>query len=294
MSAELRRRRGSCVAVAVLIGCFAGAALALAAGARRTDNAYERFRAEARARDLAVQASVHDPAMADEVAAAVGRVKRLPAVAVYSEVVLYGAFTDASEEFDRGILSSLDGNFGSTIDRPRILTGRWPRTDRPDEIALNERAVTDLDATVNERVTLHTLSPERFERMVTGEQPFEGEYDGPDLHLSSQGSYVSPTTWPPTLRRSRWSLRPRSTTSTPGAVASFGSFLGLRLGDPAAADDTTRQIRQLFPDSGTEVAIAAARARRNWSAMRYASSPSRSCSWACPSPWPERSQAPRH
>ena len=84
-------------------------------------------------------------------------------------------------------MSSLDGNFGSTIERPRILTGRWPRTDRPDEIALNERAVTDLDATVGERVTLHTLSPERFERMVTGEQPFEGEYDGPDLHLLVTG-----------------------------------------------------------------------------------------------------------
>ena len=84
-------------------------------------------------------------------------------------------------------MSSLDGKFGSTIDRPRILTGRWPRTDRPDEIALNERAVADLDATVGERVTLHTLSPEQFEAMVTGEQPFEGDYDGPDLHLLVTG-----------------------------------------------------------------------------------------------------------
>ena len=260
VSAELRRRRGSCVAVAVLIGCFAGAALALAAGARRTDNAYERFRAEARARDLVVQASVHDPAMADEVAAAIGRVKRLPAVAVHSEVALYGAFTDASEEFDRGILSSLDGNFGSTIERPRILTGRWPRTDRPDEIALNERAVTDLDATVGERVTLHTLSPERFERMVTGEQPFEGEYDGPDLHLLVTGVVRFPDDVAADVAQVSLVASPAFHDKYAGRVASFGSFLGIRLGDPAAADDTTRQIRQLFPDSGTEVAIAAAAA----------------------------------
>ena len=43
-----------------------------------------------------------------------------------------------------------------------------------------------------------------------------------------------------------------------GRVASFGSLLGLRLGDPDAADDTTRQIRGLFPDRGTEVVIVAA------------------------------------
>ena len=185
--AELRRRRGSCVALALLIGCFAGAALALAAGARRTDTAYERFREEALARDLVVQATVTDPAMTDEVAVAVGQVQRLPAVASYTEVNLYGGFSDASDDFDRAIYSSLDGGFGSTIDRPRVLTGRWPGPNRPDEIALNERAVVDLGATVGERVTLHTLSPEQFEAMVTGEQPFEGAYDGPDLHLLVTG-----------------------------------------------------------------------------------------------------------
>ena len=83
--------------------------------------------------------------MEDEVAAAIGRVKRLPAVAAHTEVALYGGFTDASDEFDRAIFSSIDGMLGSTIDRPRILAGRWPRSDRPDEIALNERAAADLD-----------------------------------------------------------------------------------------------------------------------------------------------------
>jgi hypothetical protein len=255
VSAELRRRRGSCVALAALIGCFAGVALASTAGARRTDSAFERFRDEARARDLLVQASVDDLAMADEVAAALGRVKRLPVVAAHTEVALYGGFTDASEEFDRGILSSIDGEFGSTIERPRILAGRWPRTDRPDEVALNEAAAADFAATVGERVALHTLSPEQFEMIVSGQQQFEGDFDGPELQFVVTGVVRFPEDVAADVADVSLFASPAFHEKYAGRVASFGTFLALRLGDPEAADDTTRQIRRLFPRSGTEVLI---------------------------------------
>ena len=95
--------------------------------------------------------------------------------------------------------------------------------------------------------------------MITGEQPFEGDYDGPDLHLLVTGivrfpddvaadvaqvSLFASPAFHDELRRSRRELR--------AACSVSGSAI------PTAAADTTRQIRRLFPDRGTKVVISAA------------------------------------
>ena len=143
VSAELRRRRGSCVVLAVLIGCFAGAAIASIAGARRTDTAYERFRDEARARDLPGSGRRRRPrnggrgrdrCRSGEAAADSRRPHRGRSLRR-----LHGCERRRSTA---GSSAASTATLAPRSSAPAFSPGGGRGPDRPDEVALNERAVS--------------------------------------------------------------------------------------------------------------------------------------------------------
>jgi hypothetical protein len=175
--AEIRGRRGSLIAVALLIGVMAAAAMTGLAGARRTLTSFERFREVALAHDVFANIDDTERERLD-------RIAELPMVAAAATGSLYPAFVDLESSYDIGIVAPSSTSFGSTIDRGRYLKGRPPRADRVDEVAVNVRAAEALDADVGDRVSLGTFTPDQIARI---EQEFSGRLEGPELRLRVTG-----------------------------------------------------------------------------------------------------------
>lgn len=147
--AELRSRWRAWLGVVLLIGLAGGAALAAVAGARRTASSFDRFRDEA-AGSHAVVFSDGDPSLLDAV-------ERLPGVigSGRGAILLSSPVgTDLRAGLDFAVGAPLDDRSLRTIDRPRLLLGRLPATDRPDELAVNEALARRLHLQIGDRLTL--------------------------------------------------------------------------------------------------------------------------------------------
>lgn len=128
--AVLRSRLRSWLGLAGLVGLVAGLVIAAAAGARRTDSAYERFLDRQRAADVFVD-NYPDPGVGTVDPEAV---ERLPQVASSARA----AFFFVGET---GAVAPADSRLGRDINRLKLLEGRLPARDRVDEMAVGfERA----------------------------------------------------------------------------------------------------------------------------------------------------------
>lgn len=112
-------------ALGLLVGLVSGAVLAAAAGARRTDSAYPRFLRAVRTFDAYIYLTQRSGA---QKGVDPNQVLAEPQV---GDAALLEGF--AITEQDVAPLANLDGHLGSTIDRYKVLAGRPPLPDRPDE-----------------------------------------------------------------------------------------------------------------------------------------------------------------
>jgi len=166
---ELRGRRSSAIAIALLIGLLGGVVLASAAGARRTDTAYPRFLAAHPTGDAVVPLGVAGThtTMADLRADA-----RLPQVAdaIIGQVVNGIAQTATGRLLWNGQLS-LDGfptrratqEFGGV----KVLSGRLPGPNSTTEVAVGYRAHQDpavhIGSTIQLRILRARIDPFSFD-----------------------------------------------------------------------------------------------------------------------------------
>jgi len=126
--ADLRSgwRRG--VGLTILIGLIAGAALAAALGARRTDSALDRFNRQYRAADVLFLDDGSDaPYHAGD---DVGRVSALPFVATVARARF--TYTLGND----GLLVAADDALGRAVNRIKVLKGRLPHPDAKNEVAV--------------------------------------------------------------------------------------------------------------------------------------------------------------
>lgn len=145
LAAELRARWVAWLGLAAVIGIFAGAVLATAAGARRTESAYDRFLVETNAWDAVTFYAPFDPSFAtlehEKVAA-------LPAVSDSVEAFFY----ETDGEVDA--IGTSDPSFGRTFQAAKMLEGRFPDPDRTDEVSVPYERAPDLGVGIGDRLTL--------------------------------------------------------------------------------------------------------------------------------------------
>ena len=174
--AELRARRGSMLALAILLGLASGAVMTTAAGARRTNSAYGRFAKAYKAADMLIYpAYTFDSSFAK---LDFDQVSVLPQVAVAGRQLFLGATDENLEVIGDGT------NLGTRINRYKMLEGRMPRAD-----SRNEAAVSFLTA---ESHHLHVGSP----------YPITfGRVDGQKIPMTFRvvGIEASPGEFPPNL-----------------------------------------------------------------------------------------------
>jgi ABC-type lipoprotein release transport system permease subunit len=136
---ELSARWRALVGLGLLAGLLGGVVIAAAAGARRTDSAYSRFLAVARAPELSVSSG-----LVSSKAFNLAKVAQLPQVAEAREFefINYGARTRTGKEFtafgDAGGLAGPLPYWGDGFNRPRIVAGRLADPTHADEFVVGE------------------------------------------------------------------------------------------------------------------------------------------------------------
>src|SRR5437868_878561 len=146
LSSNLRRRRGSYVALAVLLGLVGGIAMAAVAAARRTQSSFPAFLASTNPSTLIVTLSKRD-GLADSAAAdvqdAIARVPGVTTVRRYAS--LNGVVVGPDGRPDLSTIGQVD-RYGSVDgllfdqDRLTVVRGRLPDPHRPDEMVATPAA----------------------------------------------------------------------------------------------------------------------------------------------------------
>lgn len=171
LHAELRAGWRAWLGLALLLGIASGAAIAAAAGARRTESAYPRFLASQRAMDLVLDPDVAEGAVEG---GAFRTLARLPQIADSSVVYLVPAMfqmprgTVASFGADVFPLLDPSGRFGVEINRVKITEGRMWNARRPNEAVVGVTVARRFGIEVGSAITM-MLSGIGPDGMPTGE-----------------------------------------------------------------------------------------------------------------------------
>jgi ABC-type antimicrobial peptide transport system permease subunit len=148
--------------LAAIVGLAGAVVLIAAAGAKRTDSAYGRFLASSNAADVLVSPNNtgfggYYPALA-----------KLPGAEAVAPFIGVQALPvrPGRKLVEAQVFAPADGRFGRIVERPRVLSGRRPVTNRVQEVALDARGAAELHAKVGSEITLAaTLSS------VSGQTP---------------------------------------------------------------------------------------------------------------------------
>jgi hypothetical protein len=166
---EWSRRWVGLLGLAVLIAVVAGTTLAVVNGARRTSSAFDRLRDATNAFEITVE--VQAPETEDGIDVSVipppdDLAERIAAVDGV-EGVTVATFLAAGIGDDLGTLFSIvpsaERGKGPTS---RLVAGRLPADNAPDEIAINEAGAEEWGLEIGSQVDLTTLAPDQFGAFV--------------------------------------------------------------------------------------------------------------------------------
>ena len=124
--AEMRARRLSVLALAILLGLGSGTVMMLLAGANRTDTSYQRFARKNLAADMLLYAAF-DPV--NFAALDFDKVAALPQIAASGVQRFIGTTNPDLSPIAAG------GDVGKAINRVKLIAGRMPADDSLDEVA---------------------------------------------------------------------------------------------------------------------------------------------------------------
>jgi len=192
LRADLRARWASWVAFALAIGAVGAVVLTAAAGARRTDTAYERFLAVSRAEDVYIAGDRYSP----EATAFFDELEHLPQVVSGGGVAAMIVVPPSGSLASPYHFAGLDRRYGHTIDRPKIIRGRLPRIDRADEVLVNQAMARVHHLRVGSTVDWTTFTTAQSE-----DPEFKGDLSvGMPVHLRVVGVGVYPNEVVPTAQ----------------------------------------------------------------------------------------------
>jgi hypothetical protein len=162
LGAELRRRWRLHLALALLIGVVGAVILTVGAGARTTASAYDRFIQRQAIADVEMDS------VPDEARAAIAGLPGVKAVSAYSVAFAAPAREGVLPGQDMVAFAGIDAAYGHALDRPIVLSGRLPRVDADDEVAVNESAAATFKLRPGSQTKLKSLAADEAEDMLGG------------------------------------------------------------------------------------------------------------------------------
>src|SRR5215510_12694265 len=158
---ELSTRWRSWAGLVLLAGLAGGVVLAAAAGALRTDTAYPRFLQASKAADVLVSplgtgfGGYYD---------ALGRLPDVRAVAPLAGLSVAPLGPGGTADLSSVVVAPADGRFGHLTEIPKLLAGRLPRPDRPEEIAADQIAAHELHLHVGSTLAMVAVTSQTLSR----------------------------------------------------------------------------------------------------------------------------------
>jgi hypothetical protein len=185
--AELRSRWPALLGLVLLVALASGVILTAVVGARRTSSAAERFSAWSNAADATLQSPSDE-----EGAALYEKARELPYVKDAALRYIVNAFPAGADDStpDFSMFTDPKGRYAVEIDRPRVLRGRMPDPNSPDEIAVDELTAELLGRDVGDHLHLATWTPDDLVALFDG-TTFPG-FNGPRLDLIVVGVTRAP------------------------------------------------------------------------------------------------------
>jgi hypothetical protein len=155
---NLRRQALSLLLIAVVGAAAFGFALTAAVGAVRADTAFSRLRDRTLAPHGYVNTSSEDESTGDALR---DRLAALDGVAFGRLAYVFVAPRGLEPGVEAGGFVALDESIGRDLYRPHVVEGRLARSDRADEISVNEEMARRMPARVGQVVELRGGSSER-------------------------------------------------------------------------------------------------------------------------------------
>ena len=229
--------------LALIIALAGGAVLTAAAGASRTDSAYPRFLAQSNASDVLVA-----PANSGDLAydAAVGTLAGVAAAAPIAGINAVPVNARGVPDNDAVLTAPLDGSYGRTMDVPKMLSGRLPRQDAPQEIAVDQIGAQQLRLHVGSVLRMGALDISNHVRPLT--EHVVGVF-------VTRGSVV-PVTYLDQVPQILGSLA-LSRELGPAYVGFDGAYVKLKPGTSVAPfTAAAQQLAKRYPATGKQVFVA--------------------------------------
>ncbi len=176
--AQARSRSRALVALAVLLGLSAGVAISLAAGARRSSDVVDRFRAEQRVADAVIQPFAIPPERLAEL-------RNDPSITAASPVaIVYGRIKGSNDDplIGTALRAAVDGTYGDVLDRSVIVAGEPLDQRDPDAVQISESIADEQDIAVGDEIVLETMDNRQIYTSIFLGEPV-GELAGPELEL---------------------------------------------------------------------------------------------------------------
>jgi hypothetical protein len=154
---DIRRRWRSLVALTLLVGVVGAVVLATAAGARRTNSALARFEVATRSDDLELLGAfgyTPTPAQLN----ALRHVRGVSALAVLRFYAVSPVHVPPNTISD-GMPAAVDTQFGTAVERARLVAGRAANPAAVDEIDLGETIAAQLHRGVGGHIDVVSYSP---------------------------------------------------------------------------------------------------------------------------------------
>ncbi len=203
--AELRTRWRAWLALALVVGLVGGVVLALVAGARRTDSAYERFLRAQHAYDALIPSTID--VFGDETQRTAifdtEDLRRLPEVV---DTAVSGAFF-VSVGAGVGVLVPKNERIGTDINRFKMIDGRRPDPDDPNEAVVSFTYADQYGVEVGDEIQLlddyvlgevpPEIPPEEARLLLAARERVLAAV--PDNELTIVGIEASPGEFPPQI-----------------------------------------------------------------------------------------------
>ena len=179
---DLRRRWRSLVALGLLIALATGTVMTSVAGARRASTSVERLLSRTAPATVAVLPN--DPTFDWSKVRALPQVESLSTIVIDYEIVVAGQQGDVLS-FPPG-----DGEVMRSLEKPVMFKGRTFEDERPDEVVVSPRFVSDQHRDVGDTVVLHLPTPAELEEGSVGRTA--SSYHGPTVRARIVGVGKSP------------------------------------------------------------------------------------------------------
>ncbi len=161
----------------MLAGATGALTLAMAAGARRTSSALDRFQHDTRSADIELDG--------EPTAAQLRALTQVRGVAAVGTLRAFALQVPGAPDF-QAIGTPGDTSFGTVVDRDRIISGRAPNPAAADEITIGEGLAARLHLGIGDHLDAESFSPKQVASILRGVADV-GPTSGPRVRLRVVG-----------------------------------------------------------------------------------------------------------